>query len=132
VGCFIHKGGCIMKRNPVIPFILIMVFGIVLVFILSFKGLGDGKELAKGTDKGAGSQTETASAKPEDIYKSTCIGCHGDQYQGVVGPSLKGVGSKVTVAQIKQFITKGKGNMPPGLVPEAQAQAMAEWVSKIK
>jgi|GraSoiStandDraft_51_1057287.scaffolds.fasta_scaffold407881_2 cytochrome c550 len=123
-----------MKRNPVIPYILVMVFGIVLVFILSFKGLGDMKEVAK--DKGNGSSgsatTEVAATKPEDIYKQTCIGCHGDQYQGVVGPTLKGVGSKYSKAEIVHFITKGKGNMPAGLVPQEQAEAMAEWVSKIK
>jgi cytochrome c550 len=122
-----------MKRNPVIPYILVMVFGIVLVFVLSFKGLGDMKEVAKDSGGESSSKTtEVAATKPEDIYKSTCIGCHGDQYQGVVGPSLKGVGSKYTKAQIVQFITKGKGNMPAGLVPQEQAEAMAEWVSKIK
>jgi cytochrome c550 len=122
-----------MKRNPVIPYILVMVFGIVLVFILSFKGLGDMKEVAKENGKGSGSETtEVAATKPEDIYKQTCIGCHGDQYQGVVGPTLKGVGSKYSKAEIVHFITKGKGNMPAGLVPQEQAEAMAEWVSKIK
>jgi cytochrome c550 len=121
-------------KNPVIPYILIFVFGIVLVFALSLKGLGDSKELAKDNGKTSGTKTtETvASAKPEDIYKSTCITCHGDQYQGVVGPTLKGVGKKFTKAQIMQFITKGKGNMPPGLVKPEQASAMADWVSKIK
>jgi cytochrome c550 len=122
-----------MKRNPVIPYILVMVFGIVLVFILSFKGLGDMKEVAKENGKGSGSETtEVAATKPEDIYKQTCIGCHGDQYQGVVGPTLKGVGSKYSKAEIVHIITKGKGNMPSGLVPQEQAEAMAEWVSKIK
>lgn len=122
-----------MNRNPVIPFVLIMVFGIVLMFFLSFKGLGDAKELSKSKGGSSSQQTETtASAKPEDIYKSTCIGCHGDQYQGVVGPSLHGVGKKFTVQQIETFITKGKGNMPPGLVPANEAPAMAKWVSQIK
>ncbi|TWE06474.1 cytochrome c550 [Neobacillus bataviensis] len=120
-----------MKRNPVIPYILVMVFGIVLVFILSFKGLGDMKEMAKDKGKG-GETTEVAATKPEDIYKQTCIACHGDQYQGVVGPTLKGVGSKYSKAEIVNIITKGKGNMPSGLVPQEQAEAMAEWVSKIK
>lgn len=122
-----------MNKNPVIPFVLIMVFGIALMLFLSFKGLGDAKEVAKDKGGTSTSKTETvASANPEDIYKSTCIGCHGDQYQGVVGPSLHGVGKKFTKDQIKGFITKGKGNMPPGLVPEAQADAMAAWVSKIQ
>ncbi|MBI0576376.1 cytochrome c [Neobacillus cucumis] len=122
-----------MKRNPVIPYILIFVFGIGLTFLLSFKGLGDMKEVAKDKNGGGGAEkTETVATKPEDIYKQTCIGCHGDQYQGVVGPSLKGIGSKLSKDEIIHIITKGKGNMPPNLVPQEQAEAMAEWVSKIK
>lgn len=122
-----------MNRNPVIPFVIIMVFGIVLMFGLSFKGMGDAKSTAKektGTTSTA--KTDTAATNPEGIYKSTCIGCHGEQYQGVVGPSLKGIGSKLSVDQIKQIITHGKGNMPPNLVPEDKADAMAKWVSQIK
>ena len=122
-----------MNRNPVIPFVIIMVFGIVLMFGLSFKGLGDSKDLAKDKGGTTTTKTETAVASdPEGIYKSTCIGCHGDQYQGVVGPSLKGVGGKLSKDQIKTIITKGKGGMPPNLVSEDKADAMAEWVSKIK
>ena len=41
-----------MKRNPVIPFVIIMVFGIGLMFLLSFKGLGDAKEIAKEKENG--------------------------------------------------------------------------------
>jgi cytochrome c550 len=121
-----------MKRNPVIPYILVMVFGIVLVFIISFKGLGDMKEVAKGEGEGS-EKTEVAASKPEDIYKQSCIGCHGDQYQGVVGPTLKGVGEKYSKEEIMTIVTKGKGTgMPPGLVTDEQAGAMADWLAKIK
>ncbi len=120
-----------MKRNPVVPFVLIMVFGIVLVFFLSFKGLGDMKEAAK--DKGEGNEkTEVAAANPEDIYKQTCVGCHGDQYQGGMGPALKGVGSRLSKEEIIDRVTKGKGSMPPGLVPQEKAGAMADWLMKLK
>ncbi|MBS4215625.1 MULTISPECIES: cytochrome c550 [Neobacillus] len=122
-----------MKKNPVIPYILIMVFGIVLMFTLSFKGLGDSKELAAEKGEGKGSEkTEVAASKPEDIYKTTCIGCHGDQYQGVVGPPLKGVGDKLSKEELKNIVTHGKGSMPAGLVPEDKAAAMADWLSKLK
>jgi len=122
-----------MKRNPAIPYIIILVFGIVLVFILSFKGLGDMKEVAKenGEGKGGGKTEEVASSNPEDIYKSTCIGCHGDQYQGVVGPSLKNTG--LSKDEVKDILKNGKGTgMPANLVNAEQIDAMAEWVSKIK
>ncbi|WP_413308718.1 cytochrome c550 [Bacillus sp. 1P10SD] len=122
-----------MKRNPVIPFILIMVFGLVLVFVMSFKGLGDMKEVASEKGEGKGSEkTEVAASNPEDIYKQTCIACHGDQYQGVVGPTLKGVGSKYSKEQLVEIVTKGKGNMPAGLVTPDKAGAMADWLKTIK
>ena len=129
---FVHKGGYIMKRNPVIPYVLIMAFGIVLILILSFKGLGDMKEVAKENGEGT-EKTEVAASNPEDIYKQTCIGCHGDQYQGVVGPTLKGVGSKYSKEELMTFVTKGKGTgMPAGLVKPEQAAAMADWLANIK
>jgi cytochrome c550 len=121
-----------MKRNPVIPYVLIMAFGIVLILILSFKGLGDMKEVAKENGEGT-EKTEVAASKPEDIYKQSCIGCHGDQYQGVVGPTLKGVGSKYSKEELMTFVTKGKGTgMPAGLVKPEQAAAMADWLANIK
>ena len=122
-----------MNRNPIVPFVIIMVFGIALMVGLSFKGNSDAKSAAKEKSGSGNAKTETVSAsKPEDIYKSTCITCHGDQYQGVVGPSLKGIGSKLSKDEIKTIITKGKGNMPTNLVPQDKAEAMADWVSKIK
>jgi cytochrome c550 len=121
-----------MKRNPVIPYILIMVFGIVLVLILSFKGLGDMKEIAKEDGKGD-EPTEVAASKPEDIYKQSCIGCHGDQYQGTVGPALKGVGSKYSKEELMDIVVNGKGTgMPAGLVKQEQAAAMADFLANIK
>ncbi|HEY2421579.1 MAG TPA: cytochrome c [Neobacillus sp.] len=121
-----------MNRNPVIPFVLIMVLGIVLVFVLSFKGLGDMSEIAKDNGKSSSQKTETVAATtPDGIYKSTCITCHGDQYQGVVGPTLKGVGKKYSKDELVNIVTKGKGNMPAGLVKPEQASAMADWLSKI-
>ncbi|WP_042355024.1 cytochrome c550 [Bacillus rubiinfantis] len=121
-----------MKRNPVVPFILVMVFGIVLMFILSFKGLSDMKEVAKENGEGKGAEkTEEVATNPEDIYKSTCISCHGDQYQGAVGPSLKGTG--LSKDEVKDILVNGKGTgMPGGLLKGDQVDIMAEWVSKLK
>ncbi|RDU35404.1 cytochrome c [Neobacillus piezotolerans] len=121
-----------MNRNPVIPFILIMVMGIGLMFLLSFKGLGDMKEVAEGDKKG-GEKTEVA-AKPEDLYKSAgCISCHGDNLQGAMGPKLSDVGSRLDEAGIKDILLNGKGtSMPGGLVKGAEADAMAKWLADKK
>ncbi|CAN7206304.1 cytochrome c550 [Peribacillus castrilensis] len=122
-----------MNRNPVMPFIIIMVFGIGLMFLLSFKGLGDAKDLAKEKEGGEKTEeTESASASPEDIYKQNCISCHGDAYQGGVGPALKGVGDRLSVDEVKDVITNGRGGMPPGLVEEQNIDAMAEYIHGLK
>ncbi|MBT2645974.1 cytochrome c [Bacillus sp. ISL-34] len=122
-----------MNRNPVMPFIIIMVFGIGLMFLLSFKGLGDAKDLAKEKEGGGKTEeSESASASPEDIYKQNCISCHGDAYQGGVGPALKGVGDRLSVDEVKDVITNGRGAMPPGLVEEQNIDAMAEYIHGLK
>jgi cytochrome c550 len=122
-----------MNRNPVIPFVVIMVFGIGLMFLLSFKGLGDAKEIAKEqTNGGKTEESANASVKPEDIYKQNCISCHGNAYQGVVGPALKGVGDRLSADEIKNIITNGKNTMPAGLVKEEQAAGMVKFLQGLK
>ncbi|MGZ0086419.1 cytochrome c550 [Caldibacillus thermoamylovorans] len=120
-----------MNRNPLIPFFIIMAFGIVLTFVLSFKGLGDAKEMAK--EKKGGEKTEqTAEFNPEQFFKQTCAGCHGQNYEGGVGPSLKGVGGRLSTDQIKAVLQNGRGQMPKGLVPPEHIDAMAKWLSGLK
>lgn len=122
-----------MNRNPIIPFIIIMIFGIGLVFFLSFKGLGDAREVAREKEGGGKEKTEEqAAAKPEDIYQKSCISCHGDQYQGGVGPALKGVGDRLSQDEIKDIVVNGKGSMPGNLVPAEKAGEMAEWLATLK
>ncbi|MBM7650014.1 cytochrome c550 [Bacillus ectoiniformans] len=119
-----------MNRNPVIPFLLIMVFGLGLIFFLSLEGLGNSEEMAK--EKEGGEKTEEAAGEfdPEGHYKESCIGCHGGNYEGGAGPALKG--TKLSKDEIKDVLVNGKGSMPAGMVPAENADAMAEWVSKLK
>jgi cytochrome c550 len=120
-----------MNRNPLIPFFIIMVFGIGLTLALSLKGLGDADELAK--EKKGGEKTEqTAAANPEEFYQQTCSGCHGANYEGGAGPALKGVGERLSLDQIKDVLQNGRGSMPAGLVPPDKADEMAKWLSELK
>jgi len=124
------KGGKTMNRNPLIPFALIMLFGIGLIVALSYKGLGDMNELAN--EKNGKNTEETAAATPEEIYQQACIGCHGQNYEGGMGPALKGVGDKLSIDEIKNVIQNGRGSMPAGLVPADKADEMAKWLSELK
>lgn len=120
-----------MNRNPIIPFVLIMVIGVVAMFLMSFKGLGDMEEIAAQKENGGAPTEETASATPEDIYQQKgCVGCHGGDYSGGVGPALKG--TALSQEEIANIIVNGKNAMPGGLVTAEQAPAMAEWIATLK
>lgn len=123
-----------MNRNPIMPFVMIMVVGVLAMFLLSFKGIGDSKQLADEIKNGGKAKTEQVAASPEETYKQSCVACHGDQYQGGAGPSLKGVGDRRTKEQIADIVSTGTNNkaMPKGLLPADKAGEMADWLSKIK
>lgn len=122
-----------MKRNPVIPFIIIMMFGIGLMFMLSFKGLGDAKNIAKEAEGGGEQTGEQVAASPEELYKTnSCIGCHGGNYEGGMGPKLAGVADHLSVDEVKDIIANGKGSMPGNLIPADSIDAMAEFIHGLK
>ncbi|MBL5780473.1 cytochrome c [Bacillus sporothermodurans] len=121
-----------MKRNPVIPYLLICVLGIVLVFFLSVKGLGDAKEIAKEKENG-GKEKVTEKFEPEAFAKETCIGCHGNNLEGGAGPNLHGLGAKLGKDKVKDVLANGtSGGMPGGLVKPENIDAMADWLVKLK
>jgi cytochrome c550 len=120
-----------MNRNPIIPFILIMVFGIGLTFFLSIKGLGDMEELAK--DHEGEEQTEApAEFDPANHYSQSCIGCHGQNYEGDFGPALTGIGDRLSKEEIKDVLVNGRGSMPGGLVSPDNADQMVEWLMTLE
>ncbi len=67
-------------------------------------------------------------SNPEDIYQQSCIACHGDSYQGGVGPALTGVGDRLSKEEVADILVNGKNSMPPGLVPADKAGEVAEWL----
>ncbi|MBM7716286.1 cytochrome c550 [Siminovitchia sp. FSL H7-0308] len=118
-----------MKRNPLVPYYLIMALGLVLVFFLGIKGLGDAKEIAKEKE-GGGKEEVAAEFEPEEYANKACISCHGENLEGGSAPTLHGTGlSKEEVADI---LANGRGAMPPGLVPAENIEEMAEWVANLK
>lgn len=118
-----------MKRNPIMPFVVIMLVGVLAMFLISFKGIGDSKQLAEEiANGGKDQQTEQVASKPEDIYQQSCIGCHGDSYQGGVGPALTGVGDRLSKEEVADILVNGKNSMPPGLVPAEKTGEVAEWL----
>src|SRR3990167_3471446 len=78
------------------------------------------------------SSAETQQAHA--LYAKTCAACHGQQLEGVVGPSLVGVGSRYSLAKIERIAQRGKGknkpvSMPAGLATPDQARLLARWLA---
>ena len=109
-----------MRNNPLIPYLLIMAFGIGLIFFMSFDGASD-KNSADGDHSG-----ETTELNGEEIAQKNCIGCHGGDLQGVGNaPAIAGLDA----AHIQEVALNGQGAMPKMLQSEAEAQAVAEYIS---
>lgn len=66
--------------------------------------------------------------------QNACIKCHGDQLQGVNGPSLLGIGNRRSAEEIMKYISEGKGAMPAGMFQGSpkQQKILAEWLEKQK
>lgn len=125
-----------MQKNAIVPYILIMAFGIGLIFFMSLQGVGNEAEIAEehSEEEGAGGEaqgddggsTESAEFDPEAQAQSSCISCHGSSYEGGVGPSL--IDTELDQAGIEEIIANGKGAMPGGLIEGENIPAMAEWI----
>lgn len=114
-----------MKNNPIIPYILIMAFGIGLIFFMSLDGAGKSKEEA------GGETTDNAEAGGADLVAS-CISCHGgDLNGGGMGPALVGQDPEHIVDVLVNGL-EGSNFMTPGMKSEAEAQAIADYISSLK
>ncbi|MEK5332219.1 MULTISPECIES: cytochrome c550 [Bacillati] len=116
-----------MKNNPVVPYILILAFGIGLIFFMSLQGADNKKEIAAEHEGGG----ETTEANDDgSALVQTCIGCHGGDLTGSVGPNLHGLDE----AHIVDVLTNGIPGTPmtPGMKNEAEAKAIAEYISTLE
>jgi cytochrome c551 len=90
-----------------------------------------------------GCEIELESCRPDTvdaksnvfvIYKNTCAGCHGEQMQGISGPDLRHIGSKMSKEALEKVILDGAQGMPgfkEKLTPE-QVTLLVETLAKEK
>lgn len=132
-------------KNAIIPYVLIMAFGVGLIFFLSLEGAGNQEEIAAEHGETAEGETPAEGEAPAEgeepagegtdfdpvaVYEANCASCHGANYEGGVGPAL--AGSELPVEEIAQVIAEGRGIMPGGLVAEENIDAMATWVAELE
>ncbi|MGV2622125.1 UNVERIFIED_CONTAM: cytochrome c [Halobacillus marinus] len=122
-----------MRRNPVIPFAVIAVLGIIAMIIVSTAGNNQREAIQNEEEGGGEQQEETVDANPEEMFQSKCSSCHGGDLSGGAGPNLQEVGSRYSAEEIEDIIVNGKGSaMPPGLYTGEQATQLAEWLAEKK
>lgn len=125
-----------MRKNPVIPFAIIAVLGIVAMIIVSTAGLNQREAIQNqeknGGEKQAEEQSGGTSMTPEEMFQSKCASCHGGNLEGGVGPNLTQVGSRYSAEEIKEIIVNGRGAMPAGLYTGEQAEQLAQWLAEKK
>ena len=93
-----------MNRNPVIPFLLIMLMGVGLIFFMSAHGANKAEEEGEG-----GAKTEQ-KFDAKTFAKDNCTSCHGQNLEGGMGPKL--AGNKKPEKELAKIIREGKGAMP--------------------
>ncbi len=85
----------------------------------------------EATPKEDAGDTTTAAAG-EEVYKQSCISCHGGNLEGGFGPALDKVGAKYSKDEILDIIHNGKGQMPANVVEGEDAEAVASWLAEKK
>ena len=58
-----------------------------------------------------------------EIFQMNCAGCHGNQADGLVGPTLHGVSSRKSSLKLIEQVTSGKTPPMPQFQPEPQEMA---------
>lgn len=118
-------------KNPVVPYILIMAFGIGLIFFMSVYGVDKQEEIAmeNGEEQTSDSQKDPNTAfDPEAFVQESCIGCHGNALEGGMGPALKG--TELSKEEIVEILQNGKGQMPA--FPDVDQEAVADYILSLQ
>lgn len=90
---------------------------------------GGESDTTKQTENSEQKLDETLVATGEKIAKSNCIGCHGSDLSGDLGPDLRN--TPLTKEQIVQVLIKGGKTMPPASA-NGNEEAVAEYLLTLK
>jgi|SRR5690625_3694303 len=123
-----------MKRN-ILPFGIIAIVGIFAAIIVFYVGVSQREDIRLAEENGEDVEEVEegeVAADPEEIFASSCAGCHGQDLSGGAGPDLTKVGSELSSDEIHDIIMNGQGTMPGGLVGNEEADLLTEWLSEMK
>ncbi|MGJ9456989.1 cytochrome c550 [Oceanobacillus sp. CF4.6] len=124
-----------MRKNPVVPYAIIAILGVLTVVIISVVGLNQRADIQQAEEGGEQSEEtqegETAGGDADAVYQANCSACHGADLSGGAGPDLTAVGSKYSADEIAEIIQNGVGAMPAqSQVAGEELSALSEWLSE--
>ncbi|HLR80649.1 MAG TPA: cytochrome c [Bacillota bacterium] len=125
-----------MSKRPLVVYGLIAGLGLAAVILISFLGANQREDILLAEEGGEVEEQqegETANS-PEDVFKSNCASCHGEDLSGGGGPDLTQIGGKLSADEIKEIILNGteSGAMPPIDLPDPEAEELAKWLEEKK
>lgn len=117
--------------RPVRRLLFVCSAAAFLIFLSACGGGGEEKSSPAASPKPLEGPEETV-----ELYRNTCISCHGTELEGKMGEqsNLQTIGATMTKEQIRAQIENGGELMPPfktRLKPE-QIDALADWLSGLK
>lgn len=123
-----------MRGKPLAPWVIIAIAGILLMLSLSFQGLSASKA---GENEEVEEVEEIVIDDPiaagEEIYQTSCIGCHGASYDQIGSAPLNAFTAD-DKDHIMDVVTNGTGGGMPAFgsqLQEVQIDAIAEFLISV-
>ncbi|AIG26262.1 menaquinol-cytochrome c reductase cytochrome b/c subunit [Brevibacillus laterosporus] len=123
----------------------LMLLSLFSIFFLTWAAHDEHeKQLAKlgGGSGGGGGGAPAAAAKADPNFKAdplwaanqSCIGCHGGNLEGGMGPNLQKIGSTLSAEDIHKTIAEGKGDMPGGMFKgsDEDLKKLVDYLASLK
>lgn len=112
------------------------LFIFCFIILLTLLGCNNGDVAEQSNDEN--NDTENGSIelnselveKGEKIAKTSCIGCHGSDLKGDMGPGLHNL-QHLTKDEIIDVLIRGKGSMPPATAKDNE-EAVAQYLLSLQ
>lgn len=122
----LFRGESMIKKSKVNGLALLLILALLTLLISACGGANNAEQepgvtpTPNETDGGneapeTSNNDEAVIAQGEEIVQKNCIGCHGGNLEGGVGPSLYNLSNEYSEEEIKDILINGQGSMPGGL-----------------
>lgn len=113
--------------NPIRVVYTLFGLGLVVAVILGLYALNQEQTAADKPAENNVAESQDAGEMPQ--YMQSCLGCHGNDLSGGMGPNL--ITSTLSKEELVDIIKNGRGMMPPNLAA-GNEEAAADYLLSIR